>query len=67
MTTRSPATTPSLSRDDVAPVEDRVLWLTCEECSGTGSTEKAHPFPDDPEFCEMHRCEACGGSGRICR
>lgn len=46
---------------------DRVLWLTCEECGGTGSTEKAHPFPDDPEFCEVHRCEACGGSGRICR
>lgn len=49
------------------PVEDRVLWLTCDACGGTGSIEKSHPFPDDPEFCETNRCEECGGSGRLCR
>ena len=43
------------------------LVFTCEDCAGTGTILKAHPFPDDPEFCDENRCDECGGSGRVFR
>lgn len=47
--------------------DDPVFVSTCEPCSGTGTILKAHPFPEDPEFCADHLCGDCGGSGRIFR
>lgn len=46
-------------------VEDFEVWETCEACCGTGTIDKAHPFPDDPYFVDERRCEECGGCGRV--
>lgn len=42
-------------------------WQTCEVCDGDGEIFKPRPQHDDPGFGVVIQCEACGGSGWICR
>lgn len=46
-------------RDDYPPQR----WITCDECGGEGSIEKPNPQHDDPYFCEVKPCPACGAAG----
>lgn len=39
------------------------IWDTCQACQGEGSTEEHRPHYDDPDFCVVIKCQACGGSG----
>jgi hypothetical protein len=41
------------------------FWITCEACCGEGSIEKPHPFPDDPYYCDVIKCDTCNGVGLV--
>ena len=50
-----------LTGEDHGPV----FFNTCPDCDGEGIIEKPRPFPDDPHYCDVLKCETCNGVGLV--